>query len=228
MTMKKIIVMILSAILALFCLGCNIQLPSGNKNSSSSGKAENETVYLFKASESTAESFFNNPKTGAYIYGEYVSQDDLPGIFSADKLKEAVKVSHYSKNYKTYDKLYLKLDYTVSELEALKNTYKSAKFSIYFEAPPPAVNVYQLGGKHMMSYVETFNSGWNANQVHENVWSEYEISLDALILSMQTEETSTDNQTVYVFAGYCTDGRSQLELTMNVYISDFVLIEKLS
>ena len=228
MTMKKIILTALSFMLAILFASCTFTLPSGK--SSSEDSATSEPAYLFQASEETASAFYNAPKSGdGDIVGTYVSQDDLPGIFSADEISGAIKVSHHSTNYVNFDKLYIKFDYTVSELEALKSTYKSAQFKIYFEIPPVsgASIIYQRGGKHMISYVESFNSGWSANQVHRNTWNTFEIPLDSLIASMQTEETASSDDVAYVFAGNCTDGHSQLDVTMNVYIADFVLIEKL-
>lgn len=214
MTMKKFIVMILSAILALFCVGCDTTVPSGNNSDDSK---QDETVYLFQATESTASRFYNVPFTGdGETVGTYVAKKDLPGMFTSGGTG-AAKLSFNASAWNKFDRLYLELDYTATELEAMKSTYKSAKFSIYFEFE--ASHVYQTKEKHMISFVEFFNSGWYNNQVQKNTWSSYEISLTDLITCITTEDTA------YIFSGIFPDDQKNRD--MNVYISDMVLVKKL-
>lgn len=215
--MKKAI-MALSLFLVCVFTGCNSgATSSGNKNG-----------YAYQASESTGNQLYNiDAKTGEKTYGTYVEKANLPGI-PKENCTGATKIAYHSANYRkgSYDKLYLQLDYTTAELEELKSKYKSAKFSVYFETAQGVDIIYQNGASHLFFFVETFNSGWNNNQVHKKTWSEYEIYLSDLIACMNTEETSSDNQTAYIFAGFFSNGNEILDSTMNVYLSDFELIKK--
>ena len=215
--MKKTI-MALSLILVCMFTGCDMgSMPSGNKN-----------AYAYQASNNTCNRFYNiDSVTGEKTYGTYVEKANLPGI-PKENCTGATKISYHSASYRkgSYDKLYLQLEYTVAELEELKSSYKSAKFSVYFETAQGVDIIYQNGGEHLFFFVETFNSGWNNNQVHKKTWSEYEIYLSDLIACMNTEETLFDEQTAYIFAGFFSNGNEILDSTMNVYLSDFELIKK--
>ncbi|MBQ3506223.1 MAG: hypothetical protein IJA89_05580 [Clostridia bacterium] len=222
--MKKAI-MALSLLLACAFAGCDLGgAPSDNDNNN----ADSQTAYAYDASESTGNRLYNvDAATGEKTYGTYVEKSDLPGI-PKENCTGATKIAYHSASYRkgSYDYLYLQLNYTTSELEELKSEYKSAKFHVYFETAQGVDIIYQNGGAHLLSFVETFNSGWNNNQVHKKVWSEYEIYLSDLIACMNTEETSGDNQTAYIFAGYFSNGHEILDSTMNVYLSDLELIKK--
>ena len=217
MTMKKIILTILSTILARVCVACNITLPSSDKNSESSGKGESETVYLFQASESTASKFYNvgYGTPSETVVATYVAKEDLPGMLTTGT--GAAKLPFYSSAWNKFDKLFLELDYTATELEEMKSTYRAAKFSIYFEFE--ASHVYQTKETHAISFVEFFNSGWFNNQVQKNTWSSYEILLADLISCISAENKA------YIFSGIFPDGTQNRN--MNVYISDIVLVKKL-
>ena len=214
---KRILASALCGVILL--AGCT---PSNANNSSNN----NDPVYLYQASETTAFQLYSEQaNTTETVCGAYIQKDLLPGM-PKEECTGAAKVSAYSVDWRTYDKIFIELNYTSAQLEQMKDTYKSAKFQVYFEVPSNISIIYQLGKSHVLSFVESFNSGWSFNQVHRNVWMSYEIYLSDLIASMRTDETSEDDKTAYLFAGCFTDGYEVLPATMNVYIGDITLIKK--
>ena len=212
--MKKITYFLLSALLAVIAFA------------SCAAHGGDKTAYLYQASKDTANRFFNVAATTEEItYGEYVTKENLPGI-PKEGCMGATKLVFHSSSYRTFDKLYLQLNYTVEELEEMKSAYKSAKFSVYFQPQAGVDIIYQGGQSHMLSFVEFYNSGWNKNQVHKNTWSSYEIFLGDFIACMQTAETASDGQTAYIFAGFFSNGHEILNATMNVYLTNIELIKK--
>ena len=218
---KTILSLCLTCCTAFAFTGC--ELSSTDKPSVGE---QNQTAYVYQASEN-AVNFYNVTEIEEVVCGTYVDKANLPGM-PAEDCTGATKIEYHSTSYQRgrYDKLYVQLNYSTTELEELKSEYKSAKFYIYFETVDGVDIIYQNGASHVLSFVEFFNSGWNNNQVHKKTWSTYEIYLSDLIASMNTEETSSDNVTAYLFAGYFSNGHEILNRSMNVYISDITLIKK--
>lgn len=223
--MKRLLCLMMSILTMLVFAGC---LGGGSESSTeSSTSTGNGTTYLFQASDNTQDYFFNDGDlTTELTYGTYVTRENLPGVPPTD-FEGAMKISYHASNWKHYDRLYLKLNYTATQLEAMKSTYKSATFSVYFETDTDVAIIYQGDKLNMISFVEHYNSSHGANQAHENTWSSYEIPIDSLIKCMTAENTDFNEQTAYIFGGYFSSGRELLDKTINVYISDITLVKKL-